>query len=479
MSFLTTCLAAIEIRIFIFINRHKLLFISILIGRDGMSAEASYSGHAGIYGIDDMQRADIRSAWGLIQPQLGGILDAFYAQWQRDPTMAKLVSGRVPSLKSAQTTHWERLFSAKFDADYFASVQRVGMAHVRIGLKPHLYIAGYNLVVSNIIRIIGDNHRLSGRKAARMIGAVNSAILLDMDIAVSVYGEMLMKQITDKQDKVEAAIASFDGSVVQLLDRLQSASRGMGDTSNRLTLQVGEVDGRAKDISAASRETQGGINATAAATEELHASIAEIGRQAESSRQALDKAVESTRRTSGSIKGLATAVGQISSVIELISDIAAQTNLLALNATIEAARAGELGKGFAVVASEVKSLASQTAKATEEITEQISSIQQATQQSVDDISGIAGTVEDVARIGAAIAAAVDEQGAATREIANNANIASRSADAISAAVSRVQGASSASFDVAGQVASLATDLEGQAEVLRASVQGFFTDVRRA
>ncbi len=444
-----------------------------------MSIEASFSGHTTTFGIGDTQRKDIRTAWELIKPKLGEILDSFYAQWQRDPAMAKMVSGRVPALKSAQSTHWERLFSAKFDADYFASVQRVGMAHVRIGLEPHLYIAGYNLVVGHIIRILGEANRFSGRKTAQLIAAVNSAILLDMDIAVSVYGETLMKQIVEKQQKVESAIASFDGSVAQLLDRLQSASKDMGDTSDRLTTQVGEVEGQAKGISAASRETQGGIGATAAATEELHASIAEIGRQAETSRVVLDKAVEGTRRTSGNIKGLATAVGQISSVIELISDIAAQTNLLALNATIEAARAGELGKGFAVVASEVKSLASQTAKATEEITGQISSIQQATQQSVDDISGIAGTVEEVARIGAAIAAAVEEQGAATREIANNANAASQSADAIMSAVTRVQGATSASSDVARKVASLAGDLEGQADVLRSSVQGFFTSVRSA
>ncbi|SCM71388.1 Methyl-accepting chemotaxis sensory transducer [uncultured Pleomorphomonas sp.] len=441
-----------------------------------MAAWDDFQGHTKAYGIDEAACADIRAAWGILDRRMGDILDVFYKRWKQEPKLAALVEGRIDHLKKAQYEHWKRLFSARFDADYFQSVHRVGLAHVRIGLEPHWYIAGYNDVLQQVSVIMGRQARLSGGRAARMIATVTKAVLLDMDIAVSVYGETLIQQIRDRQDRVQAAISDFDASINAMLGTLGRMTADLGANSGALETQAASVAGRCDSIRDSQEATGNGIATTAAATEELHASIGEIGRQAEASLSVSSKAVDGARRTAASVKGLADAVDKIGSVVELISSIAAQTNLLALNATIEAARAGEAGRGFAVVASEVKSLAAQTARATEEITDQIAAIQQATQQSVADISGITDTIEEVARIGTAIAAAVEEQSSATADIAGSAMGVSRSAEEIAVAIGEVVGESEKTTGSARHVSAISQELVEQAGVLKESVATFTAKV---
>jgi methyl-accepting chemotaxis protein len=192
-----------------------------------------------------------------------------------------------------------------------------------------------------------------------------------------------------------------------------------------------------------------------------------------------DRAVEDTQRTDVIVRALAEAAEKIGHVMGLISDIAGQTNLLALNATIEAARAGDAGKGFAVVASEVKSLATQTSKATEEIGVQIGQIQAATKEAVEAIHGITVTIEEVSTIAANIAASVEEQGAATAEIARNVQQTAKATQDVTVNISGVSRASTEAGAAAGQVLSAAGDLSKQAEVLSAEVISFLSDVRAA
>ncbi len=166
-------------------------------------------------------------------------------------------------------------------------------------------------------------------------------------------------------------------------------------------------------------------------------------------------------------------------MIGLINDIASQTNLLALNATIEAARAGEAGKGFAVVASEVKSLANQTAKATEEIGSQIGGIQQATGEAVAAIQSIAATIREINDIATAIASAVEEQGAATQEISRNVQQASAGTQEVSSNITGVSEAAAATGAAAEQVNSAATELSKQSETLRGKVETFLSSIKAA
>jgi methyl-accepting chemotaxis protein len=217
----------------------------------------------------------------------------------------------------------------------------------------------------------------------------------------------------------------------------------------------------------------------ASAAEELSASVAEIGRQVESSTQMSGKAVEEAADTDQTVQSLASSAQKIGEVLKLISDIAAQTNLLALNATIEAARAGEAGKGFAVVASEVKSLATQTAKATDEISGQIGTIQSTTTDAVAAIKRIGGTIGEMNKIATTIASAVEEQGAATQEIARNVQEASKGTTEVSSNIAGVSQAAGQTGAAATQVLGAAGDLSTQAETLRNEVDRFLVSIRAA
>jgi len=189
-------------------------------------------------------------------------------------------------------------------------------------------------------------------------------------------------------------------------------------------------------------------------------------------------AVKEVEQTSNDISSLSEASDKIGQVVSLIADIAAQTNLLALNATIEAARAGEAGKGFAVVASEVKELADQTAKATDEIGSQISGIQSASEQAVGSIEMIGGTISKLNEIAAAIAAAVEEQSAATREIARNIEQASSGTIEVSTNIQDVNAAIGESGQAAGQVLEASNELAEKGELMRSGVSGFLEQVRK-
>ena len=221
------------------------------------------------------------------------------------------------------------------------------------------------------------------------------------------------------------------------------------------------------------------MQTVAAAAEQLTASIGEINRQVVQAARVSESAVADARRTDGVVRALADGARKINDVVGLITSIASQTNLLALNATIEAARAGEAGRGFAVVASEVKSLAQQTAKATEEIEVQIGEVQAATNEAVGSIRNIVTVIEEVGAIAAAIAAAVEEQGAATAEIARNVQETAASTDTVSTNISGVSRAANDTGAAASQVLSAAGHLSLQAEQLALEGTRFVGEGRAA
>ncbi len=283
----------------------------------------------------------------------------------------------------------------------------------------------------------------------------------------------------NRHNTVENHIRGFQDQVSSALRELTAASSQMDVTSGSMLRIAERSAGGVLNAERAAAEASNNVSGIAAATEELSASIAEIGRQVAQAAQVSARAVEETRETDETVRGLAESAGRIGDVVRLISDIAGQTNLLALNATIEAARAGEAGKGFAVVASEVKSLANQTAKATEEIGSQITQVRTVTQQAVDAIKRIRITINEVNTVATTISASVEEQGAAMQEIARNTQLAADRTREASNSVAAVNEGSAATTESAVAVKTAAATLGTQATRLREQVDGFMERIRAA
>ncbi len=282
-----------------------------------------------------------------------------------------------------------------------------------------------------------------------------------------------------RQQAIEQQIARFDGSVRGLLEQLGHAAVEMRSTSDSMSGTAEETDRQAGAVDKAAQQATANVQTVASASEELAASIAEISRQVTQAKEIAGRAVAQTRDTDATVQGLADMAQRIGEVVQLINDIASQTNLLALNATIEAARAGEAGKGFAVVASEVKSLATQTGKATEDIAAQVSAIQAATRSAVDAIRGVTRIIAEVNEISASIASAVEEQGAATQEITRNTQEAARGTQEVYANIAGVSQGAAMTGKAAEHVLSAAGELSQGAEKLKLEVDAFLGGIRAA
>ena len=282
-----------------------------------------------------------------------------------------------------------------------------------------------------------------------------------------------------RQHAVDGLIEQFEKTVTESLHTLASASGELNATAQSMSSTAEQGSSKAASVASLSGDASSNVQTVAAATEELSASITEISRQVAESSSIAGAAASEADRTNTEVQALADAAQRIGDVVALITGIAEQTNLLALNATIEAARAGEAGRGFAVVASEVKNLATQTAKATEEITGQVAAIQGATKSSVTAIQSIGTTIQRVNEIAAAIAAAVEEQGAATREIARNVQQASQGTNEVSRHISGVSQAAGQTGAAAGEVLDSAKMLARLSDDLKRDVDRFVGDLRAA
>lgn len=282
-----------------------------------------------------------------------------------------------------------------------------------------------------------------------------------------------------RQRAVESYVGEFEGAVRKTLGELSEASGEMRKTSGDLSAVSRQTNDRVEVAGKASNDASMSVDSVAAAAEELSASINDISQQAAHAAGIASRAVNQARETDGTVQGLAQSAGRIGEVVGLINTIAAQTNLLALNATIEAARAGEAGRGFAVVASEVKSLASQTAKATEEISEQIADIQKVAGDAINAIQAIGGIIGEVNEVATAIAAAVQEQGAATQEITRSTQYAAQGTKNVSDNITGVKADADAAAGAAENVRQASETLETQSRQLGQQVSDFLGKIRAA
>jgi len=426
--------------------------------------------------IADATGTTLREFWPVVEKELPAILTGFYAHVRSEPKLARLIGSQTDQLKQAQAAHWSRLFSGRFDDSYFDSVRAIGFVHNKVGLEPRWYMGGYAYVMSRLTDLAIRTHRRDPARQSALVAAIQSAAMLDMDLAISVYHEALEDDrrhaILDIAVKLEGEIGDVVKAVTDRAAQLQSTAQAMAATSEDTTRQ-------ATTVATASEQTTHSVHTVASATEELSASVAEIGQQVTESTRIIGDAVAEANRSNEQLKGLTSAADKIGEVVKIISSITGQTNLLALNATIEAARAGEAGKGFAVVASEVKALAKETARATEEIAAQIKEIQEATQNSAHSIQGITATIGKVNETAAMIAAAIEEQGAATQEIARSIQQAAQGTQEVSSNIVGVSHAAQQNGAAASQVFASARALNSDGAALTAQMDAFLLEIRRA
>jgi methyl-accepting chemotaxis protein len=402
-----------------------------------------------------------------------------------DATLAKLVELNDKGAEAA---------GQRADAAYWRAVSlmtAILVGAVLLGLGGAIYVTrdirqGIGSILNPMKQLIDGDlsveipHRSQATEIGRIAGALQvfkEALVTKKasDDAASAAGAIKAAHA----QRISAATVDFETMVSQLVRSLGSASIELETSATTMT-KTSEVTMSLSDSAAsASRTVTENIQAVAAATEEITSSVHEIGRQVHESTRIASTAVTQAQKTDQSIGKLSRAADRIYDVVKLITEVAEQTNLLALNATIEAARAGEAGRGFAVVASEVKALATQTAKATGEISAQIGDMQLATAETVAEIREISSTITLISEVSSAIAAAVEEQGAATQEIARNVQRSAELSTQVASEVTEVSRGSSETSLVSSQVLTAAHSLATESDRLKDEVEKFLGTVRAA
>ena len=449
-----------------------------------MSNTIEIKGYLEFLGIRSEHRTALAAFLPVLRPALPRMIDGFYRRIRANPATSKSFPDEQAIQRTAQAlnAHLALLFSGRYDQQYTESAQQIGLANSRIGLDPRWLIGGYAFLSQEITTLATgttlNRWRGDGGKAAltTLLAAISQAIYLDIELGTAVYSDE-NKSVHD--DRLIGLGDQLDRSVTQLLASVGNEAAALESSATRLSTVSEQATSRAVAVSTAADQATANINTVAAAAEQLTGAITEISSQVAKSSNIARDAVQQAETTGATMRQLTLAAGKIGEVIKLINDIASQTNLLALNATIEAARAGEAGKGFAVVASEVKSLATQTGRATEEIRAQIAEMQSVTKKAVDAISSIDRTIREIDQISAAIAAAVEEQGAATGEISRNVQQAAIGTADVAANISNVTEGTTETGATAKDILKRSAQLGSHASALKRHVSEFLVQIKSA
>jgi methyl-accepting chemotaxis protein len=390
------------------------------------------------------------------------------------------------SLLTTRSKDQDEAFDLGFNASFAGAAASLAAA-VALGMLLAALIARPIVTMTEAMRKLASGDKqidIPGLGRSDEIGAMAAAVEVFKRNAVETDRLAGIQRAENdsklaRMERLAALTASFESKIGVVVGSVSSAASELQQNSKTMSANADQTNRQCSIVAAAAEQASANVQTVASASEELTGSINEISRQVLESSKIGVVAVDEADKANATVNGLAEAAQKIGEVVQLINNIASQTNLLALNATIEAARAGEAGKGFAVVASEVKNLANQTAKATEDIQSQVGQMQSVTANTVEAIKNITGTIRRMSEISMVISSAVDEQGAATREIARNVSEASKGTQEVSSNIGAVSHAADQTGRGASETLSAANDLTSLSHNLSKEVEQFISDVRRA
>ncbi|WP_293865198.1 methyl-accepting chemotaxis protein [uncultured Alsobacter sp.] len=444
-----------------------------------MTFENDLASRKHTFSIDDEVTALVRDMRPVVSRDVRRVLSDYYATWRGLPGFHEFAELHANEFVEFQSDFFVKMFDGTMDEHYVRAL-RDTVARESVGrFGPRIRLATAVVLAGHLFGEIGRRNRWSGRTVARKCSALMRYVAVDALNAMAIDQAEAKKSLEERRDAVERAITDFTAgatgvsqAVSLATEAVDATAEGANDASVHARAQIDIAD-------QAARNSVRLITRTAQATGTLSESIGKIGQQATRSLAETQRASVDVAAMNRSMQHLAQAVEQIGSVAGLISEIAAQTNLLALNATIEAARAGEAGRGFAVVASEVKSLASQTSRATAEIGDQIGAIQDASRRSVEQIAAVVETIGQLSDFARSIADAVRDQSAATNEIAENAHEAASSATRVGEAADAMRSALDRLGTAGDEMHRRTAELAGQSAAMRRELDTFVGRLRSA